>query len=53
MQLGIYKESIQKKDVIYTPDYISKKIIELLNPSGGCLDPCKGDSSFYDNFTDS
>ena len=49
MQLGIYKESIVKKDVVFTPEYVSKKIISLLNPSGWCLDPCKGDSSFYNN----
>ena len=49
MQLSFIKESLNKKDVVYTADYVSKKIIEILNPSGWCLDPCKGDGSFYNN----
>lgn len=49
MQLGLYKESNNKKDVVYTPKYVSKKIIEIIRPYGECLDPCKGDGSFYYN----
>ena len=36
-------------DVVYTPDLVAKKIIDLLHPSGSCLDPCKGDGAFYNN----
>ena len=49
MQLGLYKQSENIKDVVYTPDFVSKKIIEILSPTGLCLDPCKGDGSFYNN----
>lgn len=49
MQLGLYKQSENTKDVVYTPDFVSSKIIEILSPSGVCLDPCKGDGSFYNN----
>lgn len=34
-------------DIVYTPDYVSKEIINWLNPCGKCLDPCKGDGAFY------
>lgn len=50
MQLSIYKESHNSKDVVYTEDFVSVKILELLNPAGTILDPCKGDGSFYNNF---
>lgn len=33
-------------DIVYTPDNISMKIINWLNPIGRCLDPCKGDGAF-------
>lgn len=33
-------------DIVYTPDNISMKIINWLNPTGKCLDPCKGDGAF-------
>lgn len=33
-------------DIVYTPDNISMKIVNWLNPAGKCLDPCKGDGAF-------
>lgn len=35
-------------DIVYTPRYVSQQIISFLNPSGKCLDPCRGDGAFYD-----
>ncbi len=40
------------KDVVYTPDLVARQIINLLNPSGKVLDPCKGKGAFYNNFPD-
>ena len=37
-----------EKDVVYTSRLISKSIIDFLNPTGLCLDPCKGDGAFFD-----
>ncbi len=34
-------------DVVFTPDWLAKEIIEHFAPSGLCLDPCKGDGAFY------
>jgi hypothetical protein len=39
-----------EKDVVYTPEPIAKDIIEWVNPAGLCLDPCKGDGAFFNNF---
>ena len=39
-----------EKDVVYTPEPIAKDIIEWVKPSGVCLDPCKGDGAFFNNF---
>lgn len=36
------------KDVVYTPRWLSKAIIEYFQPTGTCLDPCMGDGAFYD-----
>ena len=36
-------------DIVYTPEWLSKKIIENLNPKGKCLDPCRGDGAFYNH----
>jgi len=35
------------KDIVYTPDYVAQNIIASLNPSGKCLDPCRGDGAFF------
>jgi len=44
--LRLFEAEILEGDVVYTPDYVSKQIIEFLNPYGKCLDPCKGDGAF-------
>lgn len=33
-------------DVVYTPDYIAKDIVDYFQPYGKCLDPCKGLGAF-------
>ena len=44
---SLWDAPINPADVVYTPDYVSKHIVELLNPVGRCLDPCKGDGAFF------
>ena len=39
-----------EKDIVMTPEYLAKEIIEHYNPSGRILDPCRGEGAFYDNF---
>lgn len=34
-------------DIVYTPDWVAKEIIEFYKPEGRCLDPCLGDGAFY------
>ena len=40
-----------EKDIVMTPEYLAKDIIEHFNPTGIVLDPCRGTGAFYDNFT--
>ncbi len=47
VQKTLFKEDPNIKDIVYTTERISKHIIDCLNPSGKCLDPCKGDGSFF------
>lgn len=37
---------VDPSDIVYTPDHVSKQIIDSLNPAGKCLDPCKGEGAF-------
>jgi hypothetical protein len=46
-QTSLWKKPEVKSDIVYTPIYVSKNIIKYLNPSGVCLDPCKGDGAFF------
>lgn len=43
------KPAINPNDVVYTPIPWAKDIIDFFQPSGLCLDPCRGGSAFYDN----
>ncbi len=33
-------------DVIYTPDYLAKQIVDYFKPTGRILEPCKGNGAF-------
>lgn len=46
---GLEEESIRSSDVVFTPDYIAKQIIDYFKPSGIVLDPCKGNGAFSDH----
>jgi len=49
-QTILWEKPVLPADVVYTPAHVSKHIINFLNPVGVCLDPCRGDGAFYDNF---
>jgi len=34
------------QDVVYTPDALAKEIVEMFQPCGRVLEPCKGDGAF-------
>ena len=50
IQTSLWEKPVLPADIVYTPNYVSKQIIEWLNPNGIILDPCKGDGAFYDFF---
>ena len=39
-----------EKDLVMTPDWLAKEIIEHFSPTGRILDPCRGQGAFYDNY---
>ena len=39
-----------EKDLVMTPEYLAKDIINHYNPEGLILDPARGEGAFYDNF---
>jgi len=45
-QTSLWERPVDPADIVYTPDHISKSIVESLNVYGKCLDPCKGDGAF-------
>ena len=38
------------KDVVYTPPELARDVVAFFQPTGICLDPCKGDGAFYNLF---
>ena len=39
-----------EKDIVMTPEYLAKEIINHFNPTGKILDPSRGEGAFYDNY---
>jgi len=52
VQLEAFDKPVLPADIVFTPIAVSKHIISFLNPTGTCLDPCKGDGAFYDYLPD-
>ena len=40
-----------EKDLVMTPDWLAKDIINPYHPRGLVLDPCRGHGAFYDNYS--
>lgn len=49
-QIQMFGTVVLPADIVYTPDNVSRHIVEFLKPAGKCLDPCKGDGAFYKFF---
>lgn len=49
MKRTFFKLPPIKKDIVYTLDSVARDIIDWVQPSGICLDPCKGDAAFLRN----
>jgi len=41
-------KGLNPNDVVFTPRHIAKRIVEMFNPSGKVLEPCKGEGSFLE-----
>lgn len=38
--------SKKRGDIVYTPDWVAKDMVDFFSPSGSILEPCKGDGVF-------
>lgn len=38
---------IKKGDVVYTPEFVAKDMVEWFNPQGKCLEPCYGSGNIF------
>jgi hypothetical protein len=38
--------ALDRKDVVYTPDWVARDMVEYFKPSGRILEPCAGDGAF-------
>ena len=45
-QMQLLKTSLVEKDVVYTPDWVARDMVEFFQPSGRILEPSKGDGVF-------
>ena len=45
-QAQLFKMALNKKDIVFTPDFIAKDIVEYFKPSGKVLEPSSGDGAF-------
>ena len=39
-------KGLNPNDVVFTPDHIAERIVNMFNPSGKILEPCKGEGAF-------
>ena len=47
-QANLFNEIwVNPNDIVYTPDDVARDIVAHFQPSGKCLDPCRGDGAFY------
>jgi hypothetical protein len=36
-----------EKDVVFTPAWLAKRMVDHFKPVGACLDPCRGEGAFH------
>lgn len=46
VQLQLFQIPLDEGDVVCTPDWVAKDMVEFFKPSGRILEPCKGDGVF-------
>lgn len=46
-QMQLLQQSLNKNDVVYTPDWCAIDLVSWFSPSGRILEPCMGDGAIY------
>lgn len=50
LQTSLWEKPVLPADIVYTPDYVAKHIIDFLEPTGKCVDPCAGGVLFLNTY---
>jgi len=45
-QPQLLQMALDKKDIVYTPDWVARDMVEFFKPSGHILEPSSGDGAF-------
>lgn len=45
-QPQLFQVALNKKDIVYTPDWVARDMVNFFQPQGRILEPCKGDGMF-------
>jgi hypothetical protein len=45
-QMQLLKMPLDRGDVVYTPDWVARDMVDFFKPTGRILEPCKGDGAF-------
>lgn len=45
-QMQLLKVALDPKDIVYTPDWVARDMIEYFKPIGKILEPCRGNGAF-------
>lgn len=46
-QPQLLQQALSPGDVVYTPDWCARDMVDWFKPSGRVLEPCKGDGAIY------
>jgi hypothetical protein len=44
-QMRLIPQTANQNDIVYTPDWVGRDMVEFFNPCGRILEPCKGDGA--------
>lgn len=45
-QPQLLQMALDPRDVVYTPDWVARDMVDYFKPTGKILDPCRGDGAF-------
>ncbi len=52
-QIQMFHQALAPRDVVYTPDWLARDLVEWFKPSGRILEPCRGNGAIFSLLPDS